>query len=330
MKPIKDRRRCLKYIAIILLAIFLVSIVLLLLKKWEEQQGSFDVSSVEENVINYQGKEYILKENVETFLVLGLDTFEQLQSSDNSYKNDKQADFLMLLVFDNNAKKFSAIHINRDTMARVKVLDVAGNRLDTVTQQISLAHTYGNGRDVSCHNVSDSVSDLLYDVRVNHYISFTMDSVAVLNDLVGGVEVNVLDDFTGIDDTLIKGENVTLIGEHALNYVRSRYGLEDSSNSSRMLRQKQYIDALYEKALLCMRTDEEFLIDASIKMSEYIVSDRSVTQLQELAEKFESYTFLGIKSIEGESKMGENYIEFYPDSQSIEEIVIDLFYQNKE
>lgn len=330
MKPIKDRRRCLKYIAIILLAIFLVSIVLLLLKKWEEQQGSFDMSSVEENVINYQGKEYILKENVETFLVLGLDTFEQLQSSDNSYKNDKQADFLMLLVFDNNAKKFSAIHINRDTMARVKVLDVAGNRLDTVTQQISLAHTYGNGRDVSCHNVSDSVSDLLYDVRVNHYISFTMDSVAVLNDLVGGVEVNVLDDFTGIDDTLIKGENVTLIGEHALNYVRSRYGLEDSSNSSRMLRQKQYIDALYEKALLCMRTDEEFLIDASIKMSEYIVSDRSVTQLQELAEKFESYTFLGIKSIEGESKMGENYIEFYPDSQSIEEIVIDLFYQNKE
>ncbi len=330
MKPIKDRRRYLKYIAIILLAIFLVSIVLLLLKKWEEQQGSFDVSSVEENVINYQGKEYILKENVETFLVLGLDTFEQLQSSDNSYKNDKQADFLMLLVFDNNAKKFSAIHINRDTMARVKVLDVAGNRLDTVTQQISLAHTYGNGRDVSCHNVSDSVSDLLYDVRVNHYISFTMDSVAVLNDLVGGVEVNVLDDFTGIDDTLIKGENVTLIGEHALNYVRSRYGLEDSSNSSRMLRQKQYIDALYEKALLCMRTDEEFLIDASIKMSEYIVSDRSVTQLQELAEKFESYTFLGIKSIEGESKMGENYIEFYPDSQSIEEIVIDLFYQNKE
>mgnify|MGYP000585160404 FL=1 len=68
-----------------------------------------------------------------------------------------------------------------------------------------------------------------------------MDAVPILNDLLGGVEVTVLDDFSGIDDTLIKGETVTLHGDHALTYVRERYGLEDSSNSTRMVRQRQYM-----------------------------------------------------------------------------------------
>lgn len=327
MKFIKDRRRYLKHIAIILATVFLVFAALLLLKTWEEQQGSFGVSSVEETVVNYAGKEYVPKENIETFLVLGLDKFEQSQSSDDSYKNDKQADFLMLFVFDNDAKKLSAIHISRDTMARVKTLDVAGNRIDTVTEQISLAHTYGNGRDMSCRNVADSVSDLLYDIRVNHYISLTMDSIAIFNDLVGGVEVNVLDDFAGIDDTLIKGENVTLMGEHALNYVRSRYGLDDSSNDARMERQRQYINALYQKTQTCIENDDKFIINSSIKMADYIISDRSVTQMQELAKRVGEYDFEGIKTIEGESKKGEQFMEFYADNQSIEEIVIELFYE---
>ena len=39
--------------------------------------------------------------------------------------------------------------------------------------------------------------NFLMDVKIDHYISLTMDSVAVMNDLVGGVEVTVLDDFLG-------------------------------------------------------------------------------------------------------------------------------------
>ena len=44
---------------------------------------------------------------------------------------------------------------------------------------------------------------------------------------------------------------MTLQGEQALRYVRTRYGLEDSTNSTRMARQQQYINALYAKALSC-------------------------------------------------------------------------------
>lgn len=278
--------------------------------------------------ITYNGKEYVAKEGIESFLVLGLDKFEGQTSSD-SYNNDQQADFLMLFVFDNNAKKCTAVHINRDTIAEVNVLGLAGNKVYSVEQQIALSHTYGNGRNVSCRNVSDAVSTLLMGVKINHYISLKMDALPVFNDLVGGVEVTVIDDFSGIDDVLVQGEKVTLMGEHALHYVRTRKGLEDSSNSSRMTRQQQYINALYDKTQQIIAADEEFIVEASLKMSDYIVSDRSVTQLQTLANKFNSYEFMGIKSIDGETKVGEKYIEFYPYEKSISELTIELFYEPK-
>ena len=100
-----------------------------------------------------------------------------------------------------------------------------------------------------------------------------MDAVPIFNDLVGGVEVEVLHDFTGIDDTLIKGEKVILMGEQALRYVRSRKGVEDSSNTSRMERQQQYVYALYEATKKSMESNPDFIVDASVSMTDYTVSD---------------------------------------------------------
>lgn len=171
------------------------------------------------------------------------------------------------------------------------------------------------------------MSDLLLGVKVNHYASLTLDSVTVLNDLVGGVEITVLDDFTGIDDTLKVGEKVLLTGDHALNYVRTRYGLDDSSNSNRMKRQEQYVNALYAKFKGCAEEDDGFIVNAATELSDHMISDRSVTQLEELAKKIEEYEFKGIVSVEGESRIGEEYVEFYPDEAALEKLVADIFYE---
>lgn len=329
-KATRDKRKYLKIAIIAVLIVFLISVALVLLDIWDKNQGKYTGAyKSDDDTLTYNGKDYVPKDNLETFLVMGLDKFEGMSVND-SYNNDKQADFLMLFVFDNEAKKCSAVHINRDTMAEMNVLGVAGNRVDTVTKQIALAHTYGNGRDVSCRNTADAVSDLLKGVKINHYISLTMDSVIVMNDLVGGVEVTVSEDFTGIDETLIKGETVTLMGEQALHYVQTRRGLEDSSNSTRMERQQQYINALHNKYLQRIAEDEEFIIEASLAMSDYIVSDRSVTQLQELARKFSEYEFVGIDNIDGTSALGEQFVEFYPDEDSLMSTVIEGFYKLQE
>lgn len=314
---------------IFLVAVLVISFVIIgltLLKQWEAKRGIFSEQPAENSNLTYDGVEYQPKENIETFLVLGLDKFDGHSSAD-SYNNDQQADFLALFVFDNDSKEYSLIHINRDTMAKVNILGVAGNKVGDTTSQIALAHTYGNGRDVSCRNTADAVSELLLGIKVNHYISLKMDTVSVVNDFIGGVEVEVLDDFTGIDDTLVKGEKVTLLGEHALNYVRTRRGLEDATNDARMARQQQYMVALRDKVQELSEKDSEFVIDLLTEISDYIVSDRSVTQMQVLAEKFNQYKFLGIREFEGSSRLGEEFIEFYPDKDSLTEIVIEAFYQ---
>ena len=312
--------------AIAVALIVLLTIGLVLLHEWEGMHSTYPGQVPDNSYLEYNGKTYAPQGGVETFLVLGLDKFEG-EGIVDSYNNDKQADFLLLMVFDNNTQTCTAIQINRDTMVNVNVLGVAGNKVDTVTRQIALAHTYGNGRDVSCRNTADSVSSLLKGIKVNHYLSVMMDAVPILNDLVGGVEVEVLHDFTGIDETLVKGQKVTLTGEQALLYVRTRYGLEENTNSARMERQQQYMNALYQLTQERIANDSNFVVDASLSLSDYIVSDRSVTQLQTLAEKFNRYEFLGIQSIAGESKAGAEFMEFYPDEDALMELVIRLFYQ---
>jgi anionic cell wall polymer biosynthesis LytR-Cps2A-Psr (LCP) family protein len=177
---------------------------------------------------------------------------------------------------------------------------------------------------------SGHASSLLMGVKINHYISITMDAVPLLNDLVGGVEVTVLDDFSSFDKTMVEGANIVLSGEQALKYIRSRAGLDDSTNASRMSRQKQYMDCFYKQFQEKIKEDDKFIADASLKVSDYIVSDRSVTQLQEIAKKINNYEFLGIKTLEGETRMGEKYIEFYPNEDFVKKTVVDLFYKIKE
>ena len=41
------------------------------------------------------------------------------------------------------------------------------------------------------------------------------------------------------------------------------------------------------------------------------------------------YAFQGMKQFEGELKTGEQFLEFYPNKDSVEKLVIDLFYQPK-
>lgn len=323
------RTKKLKYAAVILAAVFIASSILLFVNIWENRRDEFPEinSGAVSSVLDYKGKEYQLKENLQTVLILGLDKFESADAE--SYNNDKQSDFMMLLVVDHDKQKCSALHINRDTIAKMNVLGVAGDVVGTVEKQIALAHTYGNGKEMSCRNAADAVSDLLMNVEIDHYVSVTMDAVAVYNDFLGGVEVTVLDDFTGIDDTLVEGETVTLKGEHALNYVRTRYGLEDSTNERRMVRQRQYIEALYEKTMLRFDNDSEFIVKAASKLANFIVSDYTGTGLQTLAEKIMGYEFVEICELEGRTVRGDEHIEFYPYNNSVKETVVELFYELK-
>lgn len=326
MKPKKNK--ILRYLAFVLAALFLISAGLLALDIWEKRNSLFPEKqlSATDAVVEYNGSKYSRKDNIETWLIMGLDKYEGT-GIEGSYNNDKQADFMLLLVFDNANKTCEALHINRDTMAEMNILGVAGDVVNTITKQIALSHTYGNGKEVSCRNAANAVSKLLLGAPIDHYVSVTMDAVPKVADYVGGVEVEVLDDFTGIDDSLIKGEKVTLRGQQALTYVRTRFGLEDSSNATRMNRQAQFLKALYSKFGQCVAGDDQFVAKMFLQISEYVVSDSNSARLQTLMEKFSTYKLGEIRKLEGETLLGGTYMEFYPTEASIKQNVVDLFYR---
>ena len=317
-----------KYVITSIVIALLIAAILLGLFIWEKGfKSDFDIDK-SNTALSYEGKDYVLNSNIETFLIMGLDKFEG-DIDQSSYNNDQQSDFLMLVVFDKETSTYSVLHINRDTIATIDVLGLGGKKVGTVQKQIALAHTYGDGGAVSNNNAAKAVSTLLGGIKINHYAAFTLDSVAVMNDLVGGVEVEVLHDFSGVDDTLVKGETVLLEGDMALTYVRTRKDLDDSTNNTRMIRQQQYLNALREKMEKRMDEDPEFAAKAALAMADYMTSDCSATRLRDMAKRMEEYDFVEVMQLEGETKLGEKHIEFYPDESSLKKTVIDLFYVEK-
>jgi len=274
----------------------------------------------------YNGKWYRKKERLETFLLIGLDKNAEYASQESDYRNTQQADFLMLVIFDRQNNTLSALHINRDTMADIWQLDVTGRAIGTFKGQLALSHTYGNNEVLRCQYVVRAVSKFLYGVHIDHYISFTMDAVTILNDLCGGVTVKLADDFSDAYEGFTEGAVVTLQGEQALSYVRARSGLEDSTNLHRMERQRQYLDALSEVLKAKYAADGDFAENALSKLGEYLYSDCTLLQLSRYAEYALAETYTGIETVAGEAKKGEEFMEFYADENALQEQMIHLFY----
>lgn len=322
-------------VAAIVVVFGLVSVM----RAWELSDGRVSVSYSDETPgydpegqrpsIYHDDTWYAQRENVETLLLMGVDKFESQIQQQDSYRNDQQADFFLLLVLDHAQRVCTPVQINRDTMVQMNVLGVGGTNAGTVFGQLALAHTYGSGGSDSCRNTVDAVSAFLHGTRIDHYVSFTMDAVAALNDSLGGVTVTVLDDFTGIDDTLRKGEQVTLHANQALTYVRSRKDMADSSNIARQQRQLQYLTAFHQRLLEVKEQDPGISAKAMLQVSPYMVSDCTVEQLGQLAEAVGAYEIGDILTIEGEAKMGAEYMEFHADEQALTELILDVLYEKE-
>lgn len=268
--------------------------------------------------IFYDGIWYAPKDSLETILLMGIDMADEGLG---------QADFLGLLLLDEETEQFLLLHLNRNTIADIFQTDLYGRDAGSFRGQLALAHAYGRDSGDGCRQTVKSVEALLYGITVDHYISLTMDGMSILNDRVGGVTLNLLDDFTHLDPAYTEGSVVTLKGAHALAYVRERGALEDSSDLRRMERQCQYMDALAEAFGKTEDVNsEDFFIDTFLEVNAYMVSDCTADQLGDLTETLHRYEYAGIYMLEGESVKGHTYMEFHLDESSVRQTILKLFY----
>ena len=321
-------RRHGKSIMIILLVCFLLAAGLMAVQylrgKWQSAPGAPAAETDDPDVLRYNGGRYIKNDAIETVLLMGLDKYADQAA--NSL-DGQQADMLLLLVLDRSTGTCTPLHINRDTMCTIYQLDAMGEPFMPLNGQICLAHAYGSGGRDSCRNQVRAVSELLYDTTIDHYASVTMDAVGIINNLVGGVTVTVLDDLSALDEALVQGETVTLQGDQALTYVRARMGLADPTNLNRMKRQQQYLTALQQKFTQELAENDDLSRQIVTAVSDDMVSDFTVNSMNSFVDMATTYTFTPIREIAGEAVYSEDRSpEFYADEDALYRMVVDIFY----
>lgn len=295
-----------------------------------ENAGQADHAQREQVSLVYENQEYPLKEHLQTVLLIGTDSVQQYEEDKNSlqdYYNYNQADFLVLLVQDTEAGTTEVIQLNRDTMTEVPWLDVIGNYGGTEFQQLCLAFNSGDGGRASCLNTVDAVSSLLFDAPIQHYIQMPMSGISALNNLVGGVPVQIPENLTRIDPAFVEGATVHLTGDQAEKFVRARKGLLDDTNLARMSRQRIYLESFQKQAQKALNSDSEFVMKLVEKMGEHIQTDLTAQQLSDFVESLDKSRIYPIRSPEGELMIGTQHYEFFADEASLWEIVKRAFCQ---
>ena len=316
-------------VAVALLSVAAVLALLFTLKYWENRDSGLpsvvDPTSPEDRAEIYvDGEKYALNKQVEAVLFLGIDSYETTPT--DMYLNGQQADLLMLLVLNHQTRSYTVLQINRDTVASFRTLGVTGDNGGMMTAPLALSHAYGTGANDSSRNTTKAVSNLLYGVDIPHFATIRMNAISVLNDAVGGVEVELLDDFTVLDPSFTKGACVTLKGEQAVAYVQYRAQLENNTNLDRMKRQQQYMSAWASQLRNKLATDDRFVSSVAMDIADSLVTDLSVDQMNALGEYFTEYTSNGILDVAGESVKGKEYMEFHVDEEALQKQVLDLFY----
>ena len=97
----------------ILVLVFLIS-GLHILESTVLQNGDIQETTGKKTIVR-NGVEYFPRQDITVMLVMGIDQEGPVQDS-GYYRNEGAADVVMLLIFDEEAKDYSILYLNRDTM----------------------------------------------------------------------------------------------------------------------------------------------------------------------------------------------------------------------
>lgn len=310
------------------------------LKPIHTKEVQIDTEILDEDTIKYNGIKYKYKEDMINLLFLGIDTSGAVNGNDQKSGNANigttdtiseagQADTIILAALDNKAKKVTLIPVNRDTFTDISIYDVYGKFIEKQKEQIALSYAYGDGGAKSAQLTEEAVSNLFYGLPIQGYFAINTSAITVINDMIGGVELPLLDDFTSVDPSYVKGTTVRLQGSFAETYLRGRMGVGDGTNVSRMERQQQYLTALASQTLGAVRKDLTLPLSIYQTVTDYLVTDVSADEVSYLATQAAGYSLDNnfIRNINGKSVAGDVYMEFYVDEKAFYELILDVFYE---
>lgn len=281
--------------------------------------------------ITYNGKEYQYNEDVINFLCLGIDKATSIEDMKENMKSQGNSDVLMLVSLNVENGMIKVFAIPRDTMVSVKVFDTEGRYVRSETAQITTQHAYGHTEEEACELTVEAVSNLLYKVPIQRYCSINFLAVPILNDAVGGVDVDVLEYMQGSYGTYQPGDRIHLEGDMALEYIRLRDHSAEASAMLRLERQKQYLINFFQVAKEAMRGNLTLpvTIYQQLQDNQYMHTNITLADITYLVPKIldTPLSMEDLAMIPGESAQPGEYEEYHVNQQALKELVIQSFYR---
>lgn len=281
--------------------------------------------------IIFDGVKYAYNKDMITLLFLGIDKLDEVKPAKDGVSGG-QADTLFLLTINPHTKVMDILAIHRNSIALVDVYDKNNKYLGAGYTQICLQHAYGGGMENSNQMTMKAVSKMLYDLPIHSVTSINMGAIPELNDSIGGITLTSLETFdTGIN-SFKQGENVTLKGKAAYDYIHYRNLYISDSAGLRLNRQKQYMTQFINVGMSQIKSDIGKVIDIYDIIKKYVVTDLSIDEMTYLASELVDYRFGGIYTFEGALDTNPiwKYERYNLNQDAVYELLINKFYEKVE
>lgn len=289
--------------------------------------NSYDMGTGYRN-ITYNGKKYQYNSLITTILYAGIDSVGKIEKT--GYAQAARSDTVSLVVLDKKHKKMTIMAFNRDTMTDIHRYSLTGKDRGTYITHLGYAYTYGDGGKVSCENVKEAVSSMLGGIPINEYVVTNRSSMTYINNLAGGITVQVPnDDLVEIHPELYEGAVVQLDDSNVEDFLRYRDTSIHFTNEGRIQRQQAYVTAFVNQMKKLVRENPEGIWNQVEDMDDYLQTSITKNKYLNLLNTASLVEFSDNDYYrpEGEDKAGENHDEFYIDKEKLREKVIELFYE---
>ena len=290
----------------------------------------------EDVTITYNGKKYRYNDNLINILVMGIDDYG-LKGDKDTDANPYQADTIVLGTVDAVKKTVSFMSIPRDTVASIKVLDLNDEVATVKKGPIAIQHSFGTQGERTNEAVVDAVSNLLYSIPINRYVSVDITAIPDINDSLGGITVDIPEDLTKWNPKMKAGtKDYLLLNKDAVIFVARRDTGIDDSAMGRMKRQVMYLKKLFPAVKA--KTAENITYPIALYNSEAdkVKTNLTIDEMTYLAKLLLDLELSDkdIVSVPGEMKRIEpGEIEDYEyemgyivDEDALKQLIVDRFY----
>lgn len=338
----KKKSKIPKWLKIILIIIMIIALLLAsvgIAFTALRNQGKSDLTSIVDDnkeyteIIEYNGHSYEYNKDIVTVAFMGIDERE-MEIRDEYINNLGCADADMVAAINTKDGTVKIVSIPRDTVVDIDIYSSTGVFLKTQSVQLTIAYAYGDGEEQSCQNVTKAMSRILYNVPIDKYFALNLSGIRPLNDAIGGVTLTA--DYSIPDYGIEKGKSVTLKGDMAEAYIRTRDLDHATAALERGQRQIQYVRAYADQAIPAVKKDFSVVTDLYNIAKDYSQTNLSLNNVTYLAStilshgvtSFDTYSLKGDVELRVVDPKNPNYVNAYftPDEDQLMQTVLDVFY----